>query len=62
MLNLPTTIVSDLAIHDNDLIAGTYGRGIWVLDDFAVLRQLGRAVWRELVSSSRAMRCVCGAM
>jgi len=22
MLNLPTTIVSDLAIHDNDLIAG----------------------------------------
>jgi photosystem II stability/assembly factor-like uncharacterized protein len=42
-LNLPTTIVSDIAIHDNDLIVGTYGRGIWVLDDYAVLRQLGGA-------------------
>jgi len=39
MLKLPTTIVSDLAIHDNDPDRrGTYGRGIWVLDDFAVLR------------------------
>ena len=42
-LNLPTTVVSDIAIHDNDLIIGTYGRGIWVLDDFAVLRQLSTA-------------------
>ena len=42
-LNLPTTIVSDIAIHGNDLIVGTYGRGIWVLDDYAVLRQLGPA-------------------
>src|SRR5437867_2950034 len=41
MLNLPTTMVDDIAIHDNDLIVGTYGRGIWVLDDYAVLRQLG---------------------
>ena len=39
MLNLPTTLVNDIAIHDNDLIVGTYGRGIWVLDDYAVLRQ-----------------------
>src|SRR3989449_10261915 len=47
MLNLPTTVVSDIAIHDNDLIIGTYGRGIWVLDDYAVLRQLGAAVATE---------------
>jgi photosystem II stability/assembly factor-like uncharacterized protein len=40
MLNLPTTSYRDVAIHDNDLIIGTYGRGIWVLDDFTVLRQL----------------------
>ncbi len=26
MLNLPTTIFSDIAIHDDDLIVGTYGR------------------------------------
>src|SRR3989475_174563 len=47
MLNLPTTMVDDIAIHDNDLIVGTYGRGIWVLDDFAVLRQLSAAVATE---------------
>jgi hypothetical protein len=40
MLNLPTTSYRDIAIHDNDLIIGTYGRGIWVLDDYTVLRQL----------------------
>jgi hypothetical protein len=40
MLNLPVTSFRDLAIHGNDLIVGTYGRGIWVLDDYAVLRQL----------------------
>ena len=39
-LNLPTTIINDIAIHGNDLIVGTYGRGIWVLDDYAVLREL----------------------
>jgi len=43
MLNLPTTIINDIAIHDNDLIVGTYGRGIWVLDDYVVLRQFGSA-------------------
>ncbi|OLC40507.1 MAG: hypothetical protein AUH75_07555, partial [Gemmatimonadetes bacterium 13_1_40CM_4_65_7] len=47
MLNLPTTLYRDIAIHDNDLIVGTYGRGIWVLDDFAVLRQLSAAVAAE---------------
>src|SRR2546426_11578030 len=47
MLNLPTTQYRDIAIHDNDLIVGTYGRGIWVLDDFAVLRQLSAAVATE---------------
>jgi photosystem II stability/assembly factor-like uncharacterized protein len=40
MLNLPTTSFRDLAIKDNDLVVGTYGRGIWVLDEFTVLRQL----------------------
>src|SRR4051812_11591621 len=43
LLNLPVTLVNDIAIHGNDLIVGTYGRGIWVLDDYAVLRQLGAA-------------------
>jgi photosystem II stability/assembly factor-like uncharacterized protein len=39
---LPTIAVRDLAIHKrmNDLIVGTFGRGIYVLDDYALLRGL----------------------
>ena len=39
-LNLPTTAFYDLVIHDRDLIAATYGRGVWVLDDLSPLEQL----------------------
>jgi photosystem II stability/assembly factor-like uncharacterized protein len=39
-LNLPTTSFYDLQIHDGDLIAATYGRGIWILDDISPLEQL----------------------
>jgi photosystem II stability/assembly factor-like uncharacterized protein len=39
-LNLPTVPVHDLLIHprDNDLIAATHGRGIWIMDDITALR------------------------
>jgi hypothetical protein len=47
MLNLPTTSFRDIAFQGNDLIVGTYGRGIFVLDDYAVLRQLSDAVANE---------------
>jgi hypothetical protein len=43
MLNLPTTSFRDIAFKGNDLIVGTYGRGIFVLDDYAVLRQITNA-------------------
>src|SRR5260370_13813045 len=36
----------DLAIHDNDLIVATHGRGFWVLDDMTVLRQVNDDVGR----------------
>src|SRR5262249_56656955 len=39
-LNLPPVSVRDLAVHGDDLIAATYGRGFWVLDDVSALRQL----------------------
>jgi hypothetical protein len=39
-LNLPNTSSRDLVIHGNDLVLGTYGRGIWVLDDISALRQI----------------------
>lgn len=39
-LGLPTSSVRDLAIHGDDLIAATFGRGLWVLDDISPLRDL----------------------
>ena len=39
-LNLPTTSYYDLQIHDGDLIAASYGRGLWILDDTSPLEQL----------------------
>ena len=44
--NMPTVPVHDLLIHprDGDLIAGTHGRGIWILDDITPLQQLTDAV------------------
>ena len=46
-LNLPTTQISDLTIKGNDLIVGTYGRGIWILDDYSVLREITPATMAE---------------
>ena len=46
-LNLPNTSYRDIAIKGHDLIVGTYGRGIWVLDDFSVLRQLAPGIAAE---------------
>lgn len=39
---LPTIAVRDIAIHRgmNDLLLGTFGRGIYVLDDYTPLRQV----------------------
>jgi hypothetical protein len=39
-LNLPTTPVHDILIKGSDLIAGTHGRSIWILDDLTPLRLL----------------------
>jgi photosystem II stability/assembly factor-like uncharacterized protein len=38
-LNLPTSDVRDLAVHGDDLVAATYGRALWILDDLSPLRQ-----------------------
>jgi len=45
-LNLPTATVTDLDIHGDDLVASTYGRSLWVLDDVTPLRQLD-AKWSQ---------------
>lgn len=38
-LNLPVLSVTDLAIKENDLIVGTQGRSIYILDDLSILQQ-----------------------
>ena len=38
-LNLPITPITDLRIHQGDLIAATSGRSFWILDDLGFLRQ-----------------------
>ena len=43
-LNLPPCSMRDLAIKDDDVIVGTHGRGIWILDNISPLRELGEAV------------------
>jgi len=39
-LNMPVVAIHDLAIEQDDLIAATYGRAFWILDDVTPLRQL----------------------
>jgi len=48
-LNLPTTGINDLLVHEDDVIVATQGRAIWVLDAVAPLRQLATADLGETV-------------
>ena len=43
-LNLPVTPVTDLAVHQQDLVVATQGRGYWILDDLTPLHQLSPEV------------------
>ena len=48
-LNMPAISVRDIAVKDDascmcsDLVAGTHGRGFWILDDVTPLRQAAEA-------------------
>jgi photosystem II stability/assembly factor-like uncharacterized protein len=39
-LNLPPVAVTDLVVKDDDLVVGTNGRSIWILDDLTPVRAL----------------------
>lgn len=41
--NMPATSVRDLTIKSDDLVSATHGRGFWILDDIAPLRQMKAA-------------------
>ncbi len=45
--NLPTTSVRDLSIQRGDLAIATHGRGFWIMDDLAPLRQCSADVAAE---------------
>lgn len=44
VLNMPDVPVSDLVVQNNELAIATHGRGFWVLDDIAALRQITPAI------------------
>ena len=52
-LNMPATSIRDLIIKDDDLVVATHGRGFWILDDIAPLRQMNAARSRTNRDSSR---------
>ncbi|HEX4936307.1 MAG TPA: glycosyl hydrolase, partial [Gemmatimonadaceae bacterium] len=43
-LNMPDVPVSDLIVEGNELVISTHGRGFWVLDNIAPLRQATPAI------------------
>jgi hypothetical protein len=45
-LNVPTVAVHDIVVKDDDLVLGTMGRGIWILDDLAAVRE-----WKDSKSA-----------
>jgi photosystem II stability/assembly factor-like uncharacterized protein len=48
-LNLPTVPVHDLVVKDNDLVVGTHGRSIWILDDLTPVRDTTPAIAKKVV-------------
>ena len=50
-MNMPATSVRDLVIKDDDLVIGTHGRSIWIMDDHAAARHragAARGWWLDI--------------
>jgi hypothetical protein len=43
-LNLPTVAVHDLGVKGHDLVVGTHGRSVWILDDLQPVREFDAKV------------------
>ncbi|HKE48846.1 MAG TPA: hypothetical protein VKB52_12340 [Rhodanobacteraceae bacterium] len=57
--NLPRTSVRDIDVHGDDLVIATHGRGFWIMDGIAPLRELAAAPERKdtrLFAPSTAIR------
>ena len=46
---LPVVPITDLVVHENDLVAATQGRSFWILDDLTPLRQ-----WTSEVAAAKS--------
>src|SRR5262249_13979887 len=48
-LNMPTVAISDLVVKDDDLVVGTQGRSIWILDDLTPVREWSKPIGNKAV-------------
>jgi hypothetical protein len=57
-LNLPAVSVRDLAVHGDDLVIATFGRGFWILDGIGPLRQADERIAASEVALLRPATAV----
>lgn len=60
-LNMPDTQIADLMVTDRDLVAGTHGRSVYILDDIGPLREYAKLAGNPnytLFEPDRAVRRV----
>ncbi len=55
-LNLPVASMRDITFNGDDVILGTHGRGIWILDDASPLRQIAGVSGTTLFKPAAAYR------
>lgn len=55
-MNMPATSIRDLVIHEDDLVIGTHGRSVWIMDNINPLRELAKAGQTHLVKPPVAIR------
>jgi photosystem II stability/assembly factor-like uncharacterized protein len=58
-MNMPATSIRDLVVHDDDLVMGTHGRSIWIMDNITPLREMAQAMTSKqsyLFSPAQATR------
>lgn len=62
-LNLPVTPIYEILVKNDDLVIGTHGRSIWIIDDISPLRQLAQATTvsdTQLLAPRQTMRILPG--
>ena len=55
-MNMPATSIRDLVIKEDDLVIGTHGRSIWIMDGIMPLRELAGMKGPSLFTPGRATR------